>query len=165
MVLSVAESLSLAETMIDLLTIGRCLTVSKDDEGEFTASISGPSKHSAASTLEGVLQELTPHPPRKKCLRCGSPKPLWTFGPDADGVDGRSSTCKSCESKRVGKHAKRKSKMASTAKDHLNGTGIFNGNGTGGLAANHVDESIEALGGVELPVDPHMGKGLQDVDG
>lgn len=108
--------LHIAAMLEQLLASGRVVLISKDDEHEYTASAS-PNRHSAASTLEGVIEELTDHPRRKVCLRpdCssgGAPKPLWCFGADRDSADGHGGVCKNCEAKRIGGLSKRKKATA-----------------------------------------------------
>lgn len=119
------------EMLESLLSDGRAVLVVKGD-GDYMASCS-PGRHavedrrkarySAAETLEGAIEGLTDHVRRKVCIRqeCpvgGRPQPLWRFTPDKDAADGRSSACKSCESKRVKSITDRK-KAAKRLKENL----------------------------------------------
>ena len=108
---SIIADLHTCEMLQELLHAGHVLILHRADDGIYTGNAGR--KHSAATTLEGMIEELTDRPRRKVCKRpdCaaeGQPRPLWTFGPDKDAADGRASVCKSCESRRVAGIGKRK---------------------------------------------------------
>lgn len=106
-----ASQLNVAETLDSLLTPGRNLWISKDSDGEYSATITRPNVSTGpVSTLEGVLDELTPNPRRKLCLHCKANKPLWRFGPDSDSKDGHAGVCKECETKRILERARQRKK-------------------------------------------------------
>lgn len=143
-------ALHTADLLDELLQNGHVLILSKDDDGFFHGSTDG--KHSVALNKEGMLEQLTPNPRVKVCLRAdcdskGKPKSIHAFGPDPDSADGHSGTCRACEARRVTGRAKKK-RAASN-----------------GLPLDHQDKPGEAGGGIEAVVDPHVSERGQDVDG
>ena len=115
------------EILQELLNAGHVILMSRDEDGLYTGSAGR--KCAAAESLESFFEELTVNPRRKVCLRkdcasSGAPLPLSRFGPDPDTVDGKTSVCKACESKRV---------LAIKQKKKLEA-----------LPANHSDKSVQA---------------------